>query len=218
MPVVAARDIGVEILRCAQDDVVREYAIALLALAGGRASVGAGRYVPAPPRPRRPHHALALMLFRLAAVLAALLACAPAGAQALPAPARAYLGLWLVPNEETGRPEAVMEVYEEGGAVHGRLVRSLEGDGPAVVCEACAGEYAGADLRGVRILRGLTWTGEGFDGGRVLDPRSGKVYGASLDLNGPNHLRVRGYLGVKVLGKTQVWQRADRSGGGGAGR
>jgi hypothetical protein len=150
-------------------------------------------------------------LRRLVPLLAVLLAV-PVGAQGLPDAARSYLGEWIVTDDDTGRPEALMEVYTEGGAVHARLVRSLEDPSGAVVCDECEGEYAGADLRGLRILRDLEWEGDGFGGGRVLDPRSGKTYKAALSLEGRDHLRVRGYLGVRALGRTQVWQRADRSG------
>lgn len=146
----------------------------------------------------------------LTALSLALLAL-PASAQGVPEAAQDYLGLWLVIDEDDGRPEAVMEIYAEGGAVHGRLVRSLETESGEIRCGDCEGEYAGADLRGVRVLRDLEWSGDGFSEGHVLDPRSGKTYKATLQLEDRDHLLVRGYVGVKALGKTRVLQRADRS-------
>lgn len=143
-----------------------------------------------------------LLLFALVA--------APASAQSLPNEAQAYLGEWRVPDEDTGEPEAVVEIYEEGGKVHGRLVRSLKdssGDG-AIRCEDCEGEFQGADLRGVTLLQGLEWDGDSFEDGEVLDPRSGNRYRLSLSLEG-DRLHVRGYKGIKLFGKTQVWERAE---------
>lgn len=150
------------------------------------------------------------MLLSRLVPLAVLLSVTAVSAQELPEEAQAYFGEWLVIDED-GRPEAVMEIYTEGGALHGRLVRSLKTENGAVVCDECEGEYAGDDLRGLRILRDLEWAGDGFEGGRVLDPRSGKTYRATVSLEGQDHLRIRGYVGIEAFGQTQVLQRADRS-------
>lgn len=138
------------------------------------------------------------------------LASASASSQSLPDPAQAYLGEWTVPDEDTGEPEAVVEIYEEDGKVHGRLVRSLEdsAEDGAIRCEECEGDFQGADLRGVTLLQGLEWNGDRFEGGELLDPRSGNRYRLSLSLE-DGRLHVRGYKGIKLFGRTQVWERAE---------
>ena len=137
---------------------------------------------------------------------------APAWAQQLPAEAQAYLGDWLVSDDEAEAAEAVMRIYEEGGKVHGRIVRSLEADAPAdgsVPCVDCEGEFEGADLREIPLIRDMEWEGDGFGGGRIFDPRSGRGYQAVMELEGPDRLRVRGYVGIRAFGRSQVWERAD---------
>lgn len=146
------------------------------------------------------------------AIALLVLASGAASSQSLPDPARAYLGEWRVPDEETGEPEAVVEIYEADGKVHGRLVRSLKGSGGAggaIPCEDCEGPYEGADLRGVTLLHDLEWDGDSFEDGELLDPRSGNRYRLSLSMEGGGRLHVRGYRGIKLFGRTQVWERAE---------
>lgn len=145
-------------------------------------------------------------------VLLALCLAPAVAAQDLPAEAHAYIGDWLVSDEDAEAAEAVMRIYHDGGKVHGRIVRSLEADAPAdgsVPCVECDGEFEGADLREVPLIRNMEWEGDGFGGGRIFDPRSGRSYKCVMELEAPDRLRVRGYLGIRALGRTQVWERAD---------
>lgn len=148
---------------------------------------------------------------RWSVVLLAFVAAA-SSAQTLPAEAQAYLGDWLVADDGSDEAQAVMRIYEDGGRVHGRIVRSLEDGaaaGGAVPCDDCSGEFEGVDLREVPLIRNMKWEGDGFGGGRIYDPRSGRGYKCLLELGDDGQLRVRGYLGVRALGRTQVWARAD---------
>lgn len=47
-----------------------------------------------------------------------------------------------------------------------------------------------------------------WKGGKIIDPKIGKIYGCRLTIS-PNgkKLFVRGYIGISVLGRTQVWLR-----------
>lgn len=70
------------------------------------------------------------------------------------------------------------------------------------------------DLCGQAVVWDLRWKGGGGDtgewgGGHVYDPTSGETYGARLEIQGPDRLRVRGYiLGITWLGKSQTWRPA----------
>ena len=55
----------------------------------------------------------------------------------------------------------------------------------------------------------MEWEGDEFGGGQIFDPRSGEGYQAEMALEGPNRLRVRGYVGFEALGKTQIWERVE---------
>lgn len=134
-----------------------------------------------------------------------------ASAQTLPTAARAYLGDWTVVDEASGEAQAVVRIAQAGAGVEGRIVRVLptrQYPRPTFDCSDCRGEHRGTDLRQIRLIRDMRWSGERFEGGRILDPKADRLYRASLTLDGPDRLRVRGYLGVRALGRTQVWTRA----------
>jgi uncharacterized protein (DUF2147 family) len=60
---------------------------------------------------------------------------------------------------------------------------------------------------GVRILTGLKPAGDAWTGGAIYDPGSGSTYHCTLSLEGENRLRLRGYIGVPLFGRTTTWIR-----------
>ena len=147
---------------------------------------------------------------RLAFALLPLLTAA-ASAQGLPPEAHGYLGDWTIVDDETGEAQAVIRLATKGGTVEGRIVRVLPTEQyptPSFTCGDCEGDYEGADLREIRLLWGLEWDGERLSGGRILDPQNDRTYRVAMNLEGPDRLRVRGYLGIRALGRTQIWRRA----------
>lgn len=67
-------------------------------------------------------------------------------------------------------------------------------------------------LAGLALLSGFVqdqsnsnvWTG-----GEIYNPDDGKTYSCNLTVQDPKTLRVRGYVGLSILGKTQIWTRVE---------
>lgn len=79
--------------------------------------------------------------------------------------------------------------------------------GDTGVCAKCPGNFKNKPIQGLAFVWGLKDKGNGeWDGGHLLDPKTGKIYRAKMTLNG-RKLYVRGYVGFSVLGRTQVWIR-----------
>jgi uncharacterized protein (DUF2147 family) len=56
------------------------------------------------------------------------------------------------------------------------------------------------------ILRNAAPKGEVWEG-RIIDPRDGDDYHARLHLETDGTLLMRGYVGMPLFGRTQVWTR-----------
>ena len=63
-------------------------------------------------------------------------------------------------------------------------------------------------MQGLTILEGFSYQEENlWSGGTIYDPNSGKTYKCKLSLNDDGTLKVRGYVGVSLFGRTEVWKR-----------
>ncbi len=63
---------------------------------------------------------------------------------------------------------------------------------------------------GLEVLRGLKPAdGEGnvWTGGSIYDPTSGRTYSCNARMEGDDRLFLRGYLGIRLLGRTTTWTR-----------
>jgi len=72
------------------------------------------------------------------------------------------------------------------------------------------------ELIGIELLSGLQPSADAPDewsGGKVYDPTSGRTYRAVIRLDEWGRLRVRGYLGIRLLGRTTIWNRVKTNGG-----
>jgi uncharacterized protein (DUF2147 family) len=121
------------------------------------------------------------------------------------------VGLWRSVDDKTGESKAEIRISEPGGALQGRIEKTLRKDAkPDAVCEECTDDRKGKPMAGLEIIRGGK-KAEGKDvweGGRILDPENGKEYRASFTpIDGGKKLEVRGYLGP--FWRTQTWMRVQ---------
>jgi Uncharacterized protein conserved in bacteria (DUF2147) len=100
---------------------------------------------------------------------------------------------------------------ERNGLYEGRIVKMFKKPGSpeySDVCEKCEGDQKDAPMLGLTMVKGMKRTGAKYDEGSILDPRDGTVYHAQMELSADGQkLSVRGYLGIPLLGQTQVWTR-----------
>ena len=62
-------------------------------------------------------------------------------------------------------------------------------------------------LDGALIGDGFAKKGARWVGGQIYDPASGKTYRGQFELLDDNHLSLRGYVGLPVLGRSEIWTR-----------
>lgn len=62
-------------------------------------------------------------------------------------------------------------------------------------------------LCGLEIGRGFHLAGpDHAEGGSLYDPKSGKTYHGEMTRSG-DHLDLRGYVGIKLFGRSETWSR-----------
>ncbi len=124
--------------------------------------------------------------------------------------AQSPVGQWRTIDDETGEPKSIVEIYEQNGALYGKIVKLLPEDRPTI-CDVCEGEFKDKDLIGVVVIKGLERDGDEWDGGTITDPKNDKTYNAKMSLKDANTLEVRGFIKVPLmgsaLGRTQTWYR-----------
>jgi len=65
-----------------------------------------------------------------------------------------------------------------------------------------------APLRGYRMLKDFVYQGDGeWAEGTIYDPENGSTYSCVIKLEDENTLDIRGYIGVKTFGRSDVWKR-----------
>jgi uncharacterized protein (DUF2147 family) len=122
------------------------------------------------------------------------------------------VGKWRTIDDKTGKVKSIVEIYDAGnGTLSGKVVQLLNSDkGPNAVCDACKGANHDKPITGMVIAWGLKPEGGTWDGGKILDPKNGKVYSAKMTpQDGGKKLEVRGYMGFSLLGRSQTWIREE---------
>jgi uncharacterized protein (DUF2147 family) len=119
------------------------------------------------------------------------------------------VGNWKTVNEH-GEPEGLVHIVDVAGELRGTVEKVYSPPAPDANprCLDCSGERKDKPVIGMQILSGLRWDGEQYSGGEILDPNNGKSYRCLLRvIDAGRKLEVRGYIGISLLGRTQVWLR-----------
>lgn len=122
------------------------------------------------------------------------------------------IGLWKSIDDKTGKPTAIIRITEIEGRFQGRIEKVFPEPGESAnpVCGECKGELRDQPVVGMTILTELRHIGDEYADGQILDPDSGKLYRCTMTLlDGGNRLSIRGYIGIPLLGRTQVWLREE---------
>ncbi len=122
--------------------------------------------------------------------------------------AQEILGEWETYDDETNEKKALIEIYQTNDTYFAKIVESYV-KGSSGRCEKCEGAKKDQPIKGLVIIENLQKDDDEFNGGTILDPQNGKTYKCYLQLVETNKLKVRGYLGFSLLGRTQYWRRKE---------
>jgi uncharacterized protein (DUF2147 family) len=122
------------------------------------------------------------------------------------------VGNWVQVGDESHQPESVIKIWQENNLLYGKVTKGfvVNGKKPEELCSHCTGKLYNQPIVGMKILWGFKQLqADQWGDGKILDPHSGKIYKCKMTLadNGQK-LKVRGYIGFSLLGRTQVWSRS----------
>jgi uncharacterized protein (DUF2147 family) len=128
--------------------------------------------------------------------------------------ADAVLGQWF-----TADGKARVEIAKHGDVYDGRIVWLKEPNYTAQDKEGVPGQPK-VDLKnpdkalqnrpiiGLPLIQGFKYAGDNvWSDGQIYDPESGKLYSCKLTLMMDGTLKVRGYIGISLFGRTEIWTR-----------
>lgn len=119
----------------------------------------------------------------------------------------AIVGLW-----KNGEGTGVVQVYKKGDAYFGRIVwlkvPNDDAGKPRVDVNNPESKMRKRRLKGMENLRDFKYMGGNkWEEGKIYDPKTGNDYSCEMTLTDKNTLEVRGYIGVSLFGRTDVWKR-----------
>jgi uncharacterized protein (DUF2147 family) len=120
------------------------------------------------------------------------------------------VGLWEHTDENTGKPGSWFKIVEKNGIYEGTFAKIFHkpGEDPNWICSKCEGAEKNAPVLGLALIKGMKRNGLAYENGTIMDPRDGTVYRALMNLSPDGQkLEVRGFLGISLFGKSQVWTR-----------
>ena len=121
--------------------------------------------------------------------------------------AQTVIGKWKTIDDNTGEAKSIVQIYEENGKIYGKVIEIFDATKRNRVCENCSGALKNKPVLGMRIINDLEKNGNSYENGKIIDPESGKEYKCSISLENDKTLKVRGYIGISLMGRTQYWKR-----------
>ncbi len=119
------------------------------------------------------------------------------------------VGVWL----SAGKEPAKVQIYKSGEKYFGKItwLQNPVKDGkPRTDANNPDKSKRNTPIIGLLILKNFSFDGDDeWTGGSIYDPQNGKTYSCYLYLKDRNTLKLRGYIGISLLGRTETWTRSN---------
>lgn len=119
------------------------------------------------------------------------------------------LGVWLTHGDKPAK----IEIYKTGDRYYGKIIwlqYPAENGKPMTDQHNPDKAQQQRPVVGLGILDGFRFDTDEWTDGHIYDPESGKTYSCTMTLKDRSTLKVRGYVGISWIGRTEVWTRAGK--------
>lgn len=116
-------------------------------------------------------------------------------------------GVW----KTAGDDPAKVQIYAVGDQFYGKIIwldkPTLNGKERADALNPDKTKRM-QNIVGLQILSGFKFNGsDSWNSGTIYDPKSGKTYSCAITFKDQKTLKVRGYIGISLLGRTETWTK-----------
>ena len=125
------------------------------------------------------------------------------------AEAQTIFGKWKTIDPDTGKDESIIEVFKKDGRAFAKIIEIFNDADRDKTCIYCKGPNKDKPILGLVILNGLKKVGDEWRGGKILDPKNGNYYKCYITLESQNKMKLRGYIGIALFGRTEYWYRVE---------
>ena len=120
--------------------------------------------------------------------------------------AQSIIGEWETFDDKTKEKKSIVEIYKDGDSYYGKILETFTGE-INEVCDKCTGDKKNQPIIGLIVIETLMKDGDEYNSGTILDPENGETYKCYVELVSESKLKVRGYIGFSLFGRTQYWIR-----------
>ncbi|RYE20080.1 MAG: DUF2147 domain-containing protein, partial [Sphingobacteriaceae bacterium] len=108
--------------------------------------------------------------------------------------------------------EARVEIYKKGDTYAGKIIWLKEqnkADGkPVTDSKNPNTALRNRPILNLELIKNFVYKGDNsWENGEIYDAQSGKTYNSKISMSGNDQLNLRGFVGISLFGRTEIWTR-----------
>jgi uncharacterized protein (DUF2147 family) len=116
-------------------------------------------------------------------------------------------GIWKTGGDDPAK----IQIYKVGDKFYGKIIwlnKSILNGKERTDTENPDKMKRNQNIVGLQILNGFEFNGsDSWNNGTIYDPKTGKTYSCTITLKDSKTIKVRGYIGISLLGRTEMWSK-----------
>lgn len=121
---------------------------------------------------------------------------------------QSVLGKWKTYDVfDSSTEESIVNIYEFENQLFIKIDKIIPKEHVNDLCAKCKGKEKDQPVLGMIILEGAVFHEGVWQGAQILNAKNGKRYGCHISLEENDLLKVRGFIGYPIFGKTLFWTR-----------